>query len=295
MEIAYHIGANCTDDDRLMKALMKNADPLLKAGIAVPGPSRYRGQIREAVQILDGAPAAPGARDALIEEIFEKGVDQVRVKRLVMSNWRFLCVPRRIFENGVFYEQATPKVRGLAEIFSGDDLHLYFALRNPATFVPVVLEAADGMPYRDLMNGLDPRDLMWSDVIERIRVAAPAAQLTVWCNEDTPFIWPALLRDISNIDAETEIEGELDLLDRVLTAEGRSALRARLAKGDVVDIDGQRALLSEVLSQHADPKEVEQMIDIPGWSQALVDELTATYEADVARILQMPGVRFVLP
>ncbi len=295
MEIAYHIGANCTDDDRLMKALMGNADAFLKAGISVPGPSRYRAPIREALQALDGATADSGTRDALIEEIFEKGVDQVRVKRLVMSNWRFLCVPRRIFENGIFYEQATPKVRGLAEIFSGDRLHLYFALRNPATFVPAVLEAAGGVPYRTMMNGLDPRDLYWSEVIERMRVAAPNAQLTVWCNEDTPFIWPALLRDISSIDPETEIKGELDMLDRVLTAEGRTELRKRLSTEEITDVDNQRALLSDILSRHARREEVEQEVDLPGWTQDLIDELTDAYEADVARILQMPGVRFVLP
>ena len=32
---------------------------------------------------------------------------------------------------------------------------------------------------------------------------------------------------------------------------------------------------------------------MPGWTQALVAEMTETYEADVAKIARMPGLTFL--
>ena len=42
MRIVYHLGAHCTDDERLMRCLLKNRDVLSAQGIVVPGPSKYR-------------------------------------------------------------------------------------------------------------------------------------------------------------------------------------------------------------------------------------------------------------
>ena len=69
MQIAFHIGANCTDEDRLLKSVLRNADALLQQGIAVPGPGRYRKLIREAIESLDGAHPAQEARDVLLDAI----------------------------------------------------------------------------------------------------------------------------------------------------------------------------------------------------------------------------------
>ena len=43
MEIAYHIGANCTDGERLLKSLLRNVDRLAGRGVAVPGPHHAGG------------------------------------------------------------------------------------------------------------------------------------------------------------------------------------------------------------------------------------------------------------
>ena len=40
MQIIVHTGAHFTDDDRLIKCLLRNKDDFSKRGIAVPGPGR---------------------------------------------------------------------------------------------------------------------------------------------------------------------------------------------------------------------------------------------------------------
>ena len=38
MRIAYHLGVHCTDEDRLVRTLHRNADMLAEQGIEVPAP-----------------------------------------------------------------------------------------------------------------------------------------------------------------------------------------------------------------------------------------------------------------
>lgn len=42
MQVVFHMGAPCTDDDRLIQSLLKNREALAKQGIAVPTPALYR-------------------------------------------------------------------------------------------------------------------------------------------------------------------------------------------------------------------------------------------------------------
>ena len=54
MRIVYHLGAHCTDDDRLVRCLLKNRALLADQGITVPSPTRYRKLLRDTVMQLRG-------------------------------------------------------------------------------------------------------------------------------------------------------------------------------------------------------------------------------------------------
>ena len=74
---------------------------------------------------------------------------------------------------------------------------MFLGIRNPATFVPAVFKEAKHTNFAQFLSGIPLDQIRWSDVVERIREAAPKASLTVWCNEDTPLIWSQLIREIS--------------------------------------------------------------------------------------------------
>ena len=42
MRIILHAGAQCTDDERLLKTLLRNKETFAKAGVAIPHPKSYR-------------------------------------------------------------------------------------------------------------------------------------------------------------------------------------------------------------------------------------------------------------
>ncbi|AML53382.1 hypothetical protein RC74_20880 [Falsihalocynthiibacter arcticus] len=53
------------------------------------------------------------------------------------------------------------------------------------------------------------------------------------------------------------------------------------------------SIIAAFLDKFAKPDEIETEIDLPGWDDAYVEELTAIYENDVQTIKRMPSVRFI--
>lgn len=221
MEIAYHIGANCTDEDRLLKSLLRNAKVLGEDGVKVPDPNPYRRLIRETIQGLDGAPPAPDTRSILLDAI----LDDEPTERLVLSNSNFMCIPNRIFDKGVFYALAEPKIRGLRQLFPEDEIELFLSLRNPATFIPDAFAKSKFDNLGSFMRGMQPRDVRWSDVIKRIKHVAPHCRLTVWCNEDTPLIWGRLMRELAGVPDSMPLVGTYDLLATIMAPEGMERMK----------------------------------------------------------------------
>ena len=291
MQIAFHIGANCTDEDRLLKSTLKNADTLLQQGIAVPGPGKYRKLIREAIDSLsDGAPA-DDARDVLLDAIIEDD----NINRLVLSNDNFITIPKRIFDHSVFYHQTEKKVRGLHDLFPDDDISLFMGLRHPAGFLQESAKLAQVNSLAQYLGVLSPLEVRWSDVIARIKLAAPTTPLYVWCNEDTPLIWEELVRVFSGIADDADIAGQFDVLATIVSPQGLDIARMQIADLPAKDIDARQALIANVLEAYALPNVVEDTIDLPELDAALVQTMTEAYEADLELIADMEGVDLILP
>ncbi|WP_439155148.1 hypothetical protein [Yoonia sp.] len=291
MQIAFHIGAHCTDEDRLIKSLLKNANTLCQQGIAVPGPSKYRVLIRQTIQALNGASPPPDARDILIDAICENdGID-----RIVMSNDNFICVPNRIFENGVFYGQAEPKVRALHQLFAEDEIALFLAIRNPATFLQSVFTRANATSLGGYLGLLHPDDISWADVVRRIRQVAPGTPLTVWCNEDSPLLWDQLIRRISGAPSGTAMTGGLDLLASIITDEGMAALSEQLRQTPPATDAARHEMIADIWALHARTDQLEDVIELAELDADLVKTLTENYEEDLAEIARMDGVTLLMP
>lgn len=295
MQIVFHIGANCTDGETLLRSLMKDVDRLGRDGVVVPGPGRYRKIIRETIQSLGPGPAqpAPATRDVLLETI----LDGQEPRRMVMSNQAFLALPHRIFAGRQFYGFARHKVAALGTIFAEDDLELFLALRNPATFIPAAWAHGGEQDFDSFMSGFDPLDLRWSDLVARLLNAAPRARLTVWCNEDSLLIWNTLLHRLAGSlptpTAPEPLGGAWDMLATTMTADGLARLLAYMKTHPGQSEAQVRLVIGAFLDKYAIPDEIEQEVDLPGWDMPLIEELTRRYEADVALIAAMDGVDFI--
>ena len=291
MQIVYHIGANCTDQDQLLKSMLKNSDSFASQRIKVPGPGKYRSLVRETIQRLNGSPPSEGARDILLDAI----IDNEDCNRLILSNDQFICVHGRAFENAVFFEQTEFKLNGLRSLFPEDDIEIFLGLRNPATLIPALFNESKKPNFNAFMAGTDPMQIRWSSLIARIHNTLPNARLTVWCNEDTPYIWAQLIRELAGVDRLTPIKGGFDLLSTIMSQDGMKQFVTELKTAPPQTERQKRLIIASHLERYALPEKVEEEIDLPGWTHETVDQLTANYETDLKLIAPMEGVKFIAP
>ena len=71
MRIVYHLGAHFTDEERLLKCLLKNREVLSAHGIVVPGPKRYRNLLRDTAIQLKGNAASRDTQALILDKIME--------------------------------------------------------------------------------------------------------------------------------------------------------------------------------------------------------------------------------
>ncbi|WP_281843514.1 hypothetical protein [Sinisalibacter aestuarii] len=286
MTVSIHLGAHCTDEDQLIKSLLKNVNALQSAGVAVPGPGRYRKLIRTVLDKLDGAPPTPDAQDVLLEDILETD----DAERLVLSHESFMSNHFNAVRHGVLYRNAGRNTHELRRLFPDHPVEFFLALRDPATFVPALFDKLNRGTFEDYTADLDPEELRWSGVVRDIREANPDAPITVWCNEDTPLIWPEVMHEVSGIEPQVRFKGGFDILSQIMAKEGVKRLRSYLGSHPPATEIQRRRILAAFLDKYALEDEVEEELDLPGWTPELIDRLTAQYDDDMIEIARIPGV-----
>lgn len=291
MQVVYHIGAHCTDEDRLLKSLLKNRGALQQHGVDVPGPSKYRKLIRQTLKSLDGAQPAVGAEAALLKSI----TDSENIKRLILSAEDFLTFASWTFINQNLYGNAISRIPALASLFPSADIEFHLAMRNPASFIPAVFARTSDIGFDQFMRGTSPYDVQWSSLVHSIRAAAPDAKLTVWCNEDTPMLWPRLMHSMAGGRLNTPYLGEADLLAEIMTADGVQRYTSYMQSHPPQNDAQHSRVITAFLDKFAVDDALEEDLDAPGWTQDLVDDLTLGFEEDLDLISGIAGVNFITP
>lgn len=295
MRIVYHLGAHCTDEERLLRCLLKNRGLLAAQGIVVPGPARYRTLLRETAMGLKGLPAPRDTQALVLEQIMEAD----RAERLVLSWDSFLSLPNWVMDGGL-YRAAGERVHAFRQIFPEIQAEFHLAIRNPASFLPALFEKTRGskggaQDFAGFLKGRRVQDVRWSETIDRILDRNPGVPLTVWCDEDTPLIWQDVLAAVSGHAPGTQLEESWDLLAQIMTGEGMSRMQTYLATHPVTTPELRRKVIAAFLDKFALKDRIVTTVDIPGWTEDTVNELTQAYEQDVALIRATESLRLIEP
>lgn len=290
MRIVYHLGAHCTDEERLLRCLLKNRGQLAQQGIVVPGPARYRNLIRDTAVTLRGNAASQDTQALVLDQI----MDEDHADRLILSWDSFLAFPQWALRRQL-YPNAGERVRAFTQIFPDIDAEFHLAIRNPATFLPDLFEKQKGKTQDEFLDGINPMDISWPSVIIDILSANPGVPLFVWCDEDTPLIWPEVLQSVSGHSPETQLEETDDLLAAIMTADGFRRMNGYIESHPPQNEFQRRRVVSAFLDKFARPDQIDMELDMPGWTPQLVEAMTAQYDHDVARIAAAPGVTFLAP
>ncbi len=291
MQIVLHAGAHFTDDGKLLGSLTKNQRLLEQQGIALPPPSTYRRQIRDTLGQMSSSVMATDYKGAIMSGM----IGDAKPDRMILSNDNFFGVPRRAIRDNCLFPNAGERLRGVSSLFYGEETEIFMAIRNPATFVPALVAASPNHPIEEVTDNCDPRALRWSELILRIRDAVPHMPVTVWCNEDTPIIWEEIMREMAGLDPTTEVAGSTDLLRTIMSDEGMTRLEAFLADHTGVTEIQKRRIYAAFLDKFGLEDQIEEELDLPGWTEEMVEQITQAYDEDVYRIERIPGVTVLTP
>nr|WP_111298749.1 hypothetical protein [Paracoccus saliphilus] len=291
MQMVFHVGVHGTDGDRLLKTLLNNRGALHKVGTEVVTPNRHRGIFDEALKSLNGGEATPEMEQIMLDAMLDSDDPQ----RVVMSTPTFMGAPGRVVGQEGLYPQIGMRAAALARLFPSARSEFFVALRNPATLLAEVLPQFSGGGYDDLMQGCHPLQLRWRAAIQRLVRAAQGRRLVLWCHEDVPLIWPEVVRLVAGLPQDVPLSGGLLYMHEVLGDLGIARLRDAMAGQDQMSVTRRREIYGEMIARHALPDTLDQVVDLPGWTQDLVDKVTQNYRADVAEIAVLPGVEFLLP
>lgn len=295
MQLAFHLGAHATDDERLIRTLAANPEALTKARTLAPAPKLYRAVLRDALIALKGGPADAATQDSLLAACADG--TEGPVERLVFSYENFLAMPDRAIGPAGLYPVAASKLAPLANLFPEAQTEFHLGLINPAILLNALVARQSHRPYDDILAGQPPENLRWLPVVRRMAEAARSAgaQLVLWCDEDMPLIFPEVLRGLGGLPPESALFGEDALLEKIMTDEGLSRMRNYLAQHPVQSVAQRRKVTMAFLDKFARAEALETPISLPGWTDDLLAQMTETYAADVAQIAQLEGVRMIAP
>ena len=291
MQVVIHAGAHITDEDRLIGCLVRNRDLLAEQGINVPAPTSYRKLIRDVLQAAHNTGITEQTRDILMDTIL-KGEAR---DRLILSNQGFFGTPKMAVSSGKLYGATEQRLGFFRQIFNTDQIELFIAICNPATFLPSVYRHTPFDSFDAFMRGADPRIVRWSEMIGRVREAQPDLPITVWCNEDLPLLWSQVIREMAGLAPTDSFEGEFDFLKEIMTEAGMTRFLSYMASHPDMSEIQKRRVIAAFLDKFAREDAIEQELDLPGWSDALIDELTALYDDDLYTIQKIPGITLITP
>jgi hypothetical protein len=291
MQVVLHAGAHMTDENRLVKCLAANRDRLEQIGTNVPDPASYHKLIRDTLHAARKGGVAPDAREVLLDAIVEDG----SADRLVLSNEGFFGTPKMAASGGVLYSAAEERLGTLHQIFRHDDVELFMAIRNPATFLPAVFQKTRVDTMADFLDGTDPTEVRWSNLVTRMKSAFPDMPITLWCNEDTPLIWAEILREMGGLDPAAPIEQEFALLSEIMTEAGMKRFMNYMDAHPGMTETQKRRVIAAFLDKFADESAIEEELDVPGWSDDLIARLSEIYDEDVDALQRWPGLTMIGP
>lgn len=287
--LAFHIGAPNTDNGQLTWSLRKDAQPLLERGVMIRRPGTYLPAVTKLMRKQDKEPVTDQEREELLASIIK---DQ-EVSRLILTSSSFLGSPSWMLGGGRLFRNAGRNTAALRSAFPGNPCEFFLGLRDPATLIGPVFKSQSGRTWEQFAGGTDFMNLRWSDVVADIQAHNPGCRITVWCNEETPVIWPGILGQVTGLGDSFRFSGGLDITRGIISEQGYERLEAYLASRPGLSEDQRERVQELFLTYFHSEEAVEEEIDLPGWSQALVDAMGEAYLSDTELIRRMPGVTFL--
>lgn len=292
MQVVFHLGAPCTDDELLLQTLIRNRELLEREGVSVPPPGRYRAVVRDTSRALKGRPAGEEVQDALLDTILD---DAASVDRLILSDPRFICINRLVVQGPQIWPMIDRQTTHLRALFPRDAVEFFVGMRDPATHIPQLFRTSRFSDFAEFTENMQPHAIAWSEMLRRLTMTHPDCPVTVWCNEDTPLIWGELLHEIAAVGFEVPLEGKDTLVEQIMEPAGFKRMQEYLRQRSPATEAHRRRVVAAFLGRYAVEDRIEEEINVPGWTAEYMDELSRAYDEDMEVVASIPGVTLIRP
>lgn len=286
LQVAFHVGVHGTDEERLFRSLRQNADLLVQHGVELCENAVNEPILNEALSALKGGVAPPEMEDIILDALIESDAPH----RLIMSRPTFLGMPALVFNHDGLMLYAGPKMANLARVLPSTEVEFFIALRNPATMLCHMI-TRNRRGYDALMGSTDPMTKRWGPALAHAVDVLRGQRIVVWAHEDMSLIFPDVLRKLAGLPPESTLKGDDRMLRSLLTVEGVHALRAQMQPD--MPRETRQEVTESLLAEFGNAEALAMQIDLPGWTQDLVAEMTAAYHEDLAMIAAIPEVEFI--
>jgi hypothetical protein len=292
MQVVFHLGAPCTDDDLLLQTLIRNRETLHREGVAVPLPSRYRAVVRDTSRALKGRAATRQVQEALLDAMLD---DTAGVGRLILSDPRFICINRLVVQGPQIWPMVDRQTTQLRALFPEDPVEFFIGMRDPATHIPQLFKTSRFSDFGEFTENMQPHAVAWSEMLRRLTETHPDCPVTVWCNEDTPLIWGEILQRMAGVDAAVALEGKDLLAEQIMQPAGFRRMLDYLRQRPPHSEAHRRRIVAAFLNRYAIEDRIDEEIHAPGWTEGFMDELSRAYDEDMQIVARLPGVRLITP
>ncbi|MGV6802716.1 MAG: hypothetical protein ACWA49_00820 [Ruegeria sp.] len=273
----------------MLKSLQTNAKILSEHGVSLLGPRRFRQVFKSPLNALSKGPVPASSIDNMRSLVPAESPNG----RVVMTCADFVGERQSAIQDGQFYPEAGHRLAFLDEVYDANTVELYIGIRNPGSFIPKVLMSLPEPHRQDIIRTTDLSCLSWVTLVEDIRDLAPDVSVTLWANEDTPLIWGDVVRSLCAFEPDVPLVDEFSLLSSLVSDDGKQEISALTGQASSMDRPTLQDRLSEIFEEFALPEEIEEEMELPGWSLDIFDAFSELYAQDLARLKTMPGVRFL--
>lgn len=289
MHVAIYSGAAFTDAGRLFRSLQANASTLRDNGVTLLGPRRSRKVFSPPLNALGDGPLPPQA----VEIMKSLAPTDSPNKRIIITNPNLIGEATQAIGHGQIYPDAGQRLAALSEVYASHTVEVFIGLVNLGSFIPKALMSLPNSTRQDIIRSTDFSCLSWMSMVENIRNLAPNVQITLWPNEDAPLLWGDIVRNLGGLNHATPLADEFSLLSSLISPEGQQRVLELTQQAHPLDRASLIEQLAGIFAQHAVPEEIEEEVDLPGWSTDIVDAFTELYAQDLARLSSTPGVRLL--
>ncbi|WP_158964872.1 hypothetical protein [Chachezhania sediminis] len=284
--VALHIGSVHDGAMELVSSLRRNSELLAALGISVRRPRFYRRRLQEVAE----DPGADPATSEQIAEIWQAFPDD-SIPRHAFLNMPSLIGPdEELIRDGSFLPGAAIRPTAVRRYLDQVDCTFFLGLVNPATMISRALATIENPELAATLASIQPAGLSWTNVITRLQQANPSTPIVVWTREELPFTWPQLMHRAAGLDSEVLVHGTADGLRELLPAEAKVSLEEYIQRKDMVDHRALARVFDVYLKHFVKPDNLTEVIEVPGWTAEVVNDITRHYRSDVAEIGRMSGV-----